>query len=58
MGRPRDTLDEMQDDMDRRAAWQLDVDECADCQEADGEDVCPAHDLDDRDVARRYGLGR
>ena len=41
------------DDNDR-AVWQMDVDECDECQALDDETVCADHDLDDDTVAARY----
>lgn len=50
--------DYYQDEQDRRAAWQCDIDECEECQARDDEMPCSDHDLDDPAVARRYGMAR
>lgn len=39
---------------DDRAIWQVDVEDCPDCQACDDERVCADHDLDDEDIALRY----
>jgi hypothetical protein len=34
--------------------WTTDIDSCDECQDLTGENVCPAHDLDDPNVRERY----
>lgn len=52
-----DAITEFEEQQHLRAEWDADVQDCRACQAQDGDMPCAEHDLDDPEVAERYGLG-